>query len=77
MTKTGLNDRSCLIRGDCMITQDLCNGSIQIIYLTSTDTKPTNIGNGSKAIETDTGKEFIFDAENVVWYDFGYMRVII
>lgn len=34
----------------------------------STDTKPTeNIDNGSVFIEIDTGKLYMFDAENQLW----------
>lgn len=36
----------------------------------STDDKPTqNIGNGSKFIEMDTSKIYLFDAENVKWIE--------
>ena len=41
----------------------------------STDTKPTDsiegiqIQNGSSFRELDTGKRFLFDAENTTWYD--------
>ena len=43
-------------------------------YGLSTDTKPTNVGNGSKFIEVDnagkadTPYEYYFDAENSAWY---------
>lgn len=34
----------------------------------STDTKPTDIGqNGATFLEMDTGKVFVFDAENSEW----------
>ena len=33
----------------------------------STDTKPTTYPNGSTFVEMDTGKVFIFDAENEEW----------
>ena len=39
------------------------------IFCLSSDTKPTDVANGSLAIEIDTGKEFRFDAENETWYD--------
>lgn len=36
----------------------------------STDTKPTqNIPNGSVLIEMDTGKGYLFDAENAEWHE--------
>lgn len=38
----------------------------------STDTKPTgdHIQNGSKLIEMDTGKVFLYDAQGKVWREF-------
>ncbi len=33
----------------------------------STDTKPTTCPNGSTFVEMDTGKVYIFDAENAQW----------
>lgn len=60
-----------------MVTQDYNDSSIQILHLTSTETKPTDVDNGSIIIEVDTGKQFRFDAENLIWYDFGYVEVII
>lgn len=60
-----------------MITQEYNRSSIQILFLTSSDTKPTDdISNGSVIIEVDTGKEFRFDEENLTWYDFGYVKVV-
>ena len=36
----------------------------------STDEKPTeHIGNGSTFLEMDTGKVFIFDADNKEWHE--------
>lgn len=35
----------------------------------STDTKPTNVGNGSTLHEIDTGKEYMFDAAGKEWYE--------
>lgn len=60
-----------------MVTQEYNNDSIQVIYLTSSDTKPTSVDNGSVAIEVNTGKHYRFDAENITWHDFGYIKVII
>lgn len=39
------------------------------LYGTSSDSKPTSYGNGTKFWEIDTGKLYRFDAENGVWYD--------
>ncbi len=33
----------------------------------STDTKPTDVGNGSIYIEIDTGAMYMFDAQNKEW----------
>ena len=60
-----------------MVTQSYNDSSIQILYLTSAEIKPTDVENGSVVIEVDTGKKYRFDAENLIWYDFGYMKVII
>lgn len=35
----------------------------------SGDTKPTDVANGSKLIEMDTGKVWMFDADNELWRD--------
>lgn len=37
----------------------------------STDTKPTDVANGSKMIEMDTGKIYMFDADSASWIEFG------
>lgn len=39
--------------------------------LLSTDTKPASCLNGSMAMEVDTGKVFIYDAENGTWTEIG------
>lgn len=36
---------------------------------TSTDTKPTDVPNGSTFVEMNTGKGFLFDAENAQWHE--------
>ncbi len=60
-----------------MVTQEYNCSSIQIFFLTSSDTKPTeDVSNGSVVIEVDTGKQFRFDIENVTWHDFGYVKVV-
>lgn len=33
----------------------------------STDTKPVNVDNGSKLLEADTSKLFVFDLDNEQW----------
>ena len=33
----------------------------------STDTKPTEFGNGSKLLEMDTSKLYIYDEQNKTW----------
>ena len=60
-----------------MVTQELDSGSIQIMYITSSESKPIhNINNGSIIIEVDTGRAFRFDLENLMWHDVGYMKVV-
>lgn len=60
-----------------MVTQELDSGSIQIMYVTSSEPKPIhNINNGSIIIEVDTGHAFRFDLENLLWHDVGYMKVV-
>lgn len=59
-----------------MVTQEYNSSSIQIIYLTSSDTKPTDCDNGSVAVEVNTGRVFRFDKENTIWYDCGFMVVM-
>lgn len=41
----------------------------QEICLLSTDTKPTNLANASLALEMNTGKVFIYDAQNTTWIE--------
>ena len=36
----------------------------------STDTKPTNVGNGCLFIELDTGKLFLFNKDGGEWVEF-------
>lgn len=35
----------------------------------SIDTKLTNVPNGSEYTEIDTGRVYVFDAENTVWVE--------
>lgn len=61
-----------------MVTQELNGSSIQIMYLSSSEPKPTDdINNGSIIIEVDTGRAFRFDLENLMWHDAGYMKVVV
>ena len=59
---------------DNFYTKDGKYMSAVTLYGLSTDTKPTNVGNGSRFIEidnvgkADTPSEFVFDAENATWY---------
>lgn len=39
------------------------------LYGLSTDTKPTDVANGSTFYEIDTDKQFWFDFENQTWID--------
>lgn len=56
---------------------DKCNRVWLELYGISTDEKPiekfesTFIGNSSTYYEMDTGKMFIYDEENHVWYPVG------
>ena len=38
------------------------------VYCLSTDTKPTNVPNGSECIEMDTGAKYLYDADTSTWY---------
>ena len=41
-------------------------------FFLADDDKPTEgVGNGSRGVEIDTGKEYYFDAENATWYEKG------
>lgn len=60
-----------------MVTQEYNCSSIQVFFLTSSDIKPIeDVSNGSVIIEVDTGKQYRFDIENVMWHDFGYAKVV-
>lgn len=50
-----------------MITQMYNKTSISRFHGLSTDTKPTSCPNGSKFYEIDTGKTYLFDAQNSAW----------
>ena len=60
-----------------MVTQRYNENSIQVIYLKSSETKPTNTDNGSVVVEVDTGKCFRFDEENSRYYECNYMDVML
>lgn len=40
------------------------------VYCLSTDTKPTDVPNGSLCFEMDTSGIYMFDAENGSWLQF-------
>lgn len=41
------------------------------VFGLSTDQKPTDVINGSRYIEMDTDKVFLFDAEGKEWLEWG------
>ena len=55
-----------------MILLITCNTiyTLQQIDGISTDTKPTDVPNGSRFLELDTGKVYMFDADSSVWLEF-------
>lgn len=55
-----------------MITQKASKNTTNEYYGLSTDTKPVaGVPNASTFFEMDTGKIFMFDLENAVWYEVG------
>lgn len=52
-----------------MLTQDFKPSIPAKFNLLSTDVKPTDCPNGSRINEIDTGKVYLFDEENKVWYE--------
>lgn len=44
--------------------------TISTFYGLSTETKPGNAKNGSIFIEIDTGKAYMFSADNSQWYEY-------
>lgn len=59
-----------------MVTQLYNENTMQVVYITSDETKPTDCSNGSKLVEVDTGKEYRFDEENKLWIDFSNVKVM-
>lgn len=43
----------------------------QTLFGLSTDSKPTDVGNGSAFIEMDSNDVYFYDAENAIWRVFG------
>ena len=41
------------------------------LYGLSTDTKPTDVPNGSVFVEMDTSTIYVFDEENTTWEEWG------
>jgi hypothetical protein len=39
------------------------------IYGLSTDTKPTDVPNGSIFVEMDTSKLYVFDGDSLIWIE--------
>lgn len=39
------------------------------VYCLSTDSKPTNVANGSSCIEINTGKAFLFNEGGSAWVE--------
>lgn len=58
-----------------MLTQQLNENSIQILYCKSTDTKPTDCDNGSIIMEIDTSKYYKFSKSNTTWYEVPYTQI--
>lgn len=52
-----------------MLTQNFYHNTPAEFLLLSTDVKPTDCPNGSRINEIDTGKVYLFDGENKVWYE--------
>lgn len=50
-------------------TVDGVSTSNLTFYGLSTDTKPTDCGNGSVFIEMDTGKAYFFNAAGLTWIE--------
>ena len=52
-------------------TVDGVSTSNLTFYGLSTDSKPTDCGNGSAFVEMDTGKVYFFNAAAGTWVEFG------
>lgn len=52
-------------------TVDGVSTSNLTFYGLSTDSKPTDCGNGSAFVEMDTGKVYFFNAAASAWVEFG------
>ena len=52
-------------------TVDGVSTSNLTFYGLSTDSKPTDCGNGSAFVEMDTGKVYFFNAAAGTWAEFG------
>lgn len=50
-----------------MISQDYYDGYVQKFYGLSTDTKPSGCVNGSKFLEMDTSKVYVYDQHGDTW----------
>lgn len=54
-----------------MVTLDTVY-TIQRYVCLSTDTKPTGVPNGSRCLEMDTGKTFLYDEDGSTWREVSY-----
>lgn len=54
-----------------MVTISSAYDAPKAVFCLSTDTKPDTVPNGSSCVEIDTGKVYLFDAENEHWYEQG------
>lgn len=52
-----------------MVSQDYYNGYVQKFYGLSTDTKPSGCTNGSKFLEMDTSKVYVYDQQVYEWHE--------
>lgn len=52
-----------------MIAQVYSDDNIEVYRFLSTDEKPLSCKHGSRALEIDTGRKYIFDAENSIWQE--------
>lgn len=59
-----------MVTGDSYISNGKYMSRVKL-WGKSTDSKPTNCGNGSVFTEMDTSKIYLFDAEGVEWLEWG------
>ena len=54
-----------------MVTKVSAFDEVKEIYGLSTDTKPTDVPNGSLFVEMDTSKLYLFDEGSGTWQEWG------